>query len=209
MSVSVTNVWPCRCSSLLQIEVVLDDAVVDDDDLAGAVAVRVRVLLGRPAVRRPARVADAVVAGERVGADDLLEVRQLAGAAAQVDRAVADDRDAGRVVAAVLEPPQPVDEDGHDVLRSDVADDSAHDGLSPDSFRTLLRLRRLLLDPALDVALLAGADRERAGGHVLADRRAGADVRALADRDRRDQLRVAADERAVLDRRRAACASPS
>ena len=47
---------------LLQIEVVLDDAVVDDDDLAGAVAVRVRVLLGRPAVRRPARVADAVVA---------------------------------------------------------------------------------------------------------------------------------------------------
>ena len=47
---------------LLQVEVVLDDAVVDDDDLAGAVAVRVRVLLGRPAVRRPARVADAVVA---------------------------------------------------------------------------------------------------------------------------------------------------
>ena len=47
---------------LLQIEVVLDDAVVDDDDLAGAVAVRMGVLLGRPAVRRPARVADAVVA---------------------------------------------------------------------------------------------------------------------------------------------------
>ena len=42
---------------------------------------------------------------------------------------------------------------------------------------------------------------ERAGGHVLGDRRAGGDVGALADRDRRDQLRVAADERAVLDRR--------
>ena len=49
----------------LQIEVVLDDAVVHDDDLARAVAVRVRVLLGRPAVRRPARVADAVLAVER------------------------------------------------------------------------------------------------------------------------------------------------
>ncbi len=49
----------------LQIEVVLDDAVVDDDDLAGAVAVRVSVLLGRPPVRRPARVADPVVAVER------------------------------------------------------------------------------------------------------------------------------------------------
>ena len=33
---------------------------MDDDDLAGAVAVRVRVLFGGPAVRGPARVADAV-----------------------------------------------------------------------------------------------------------------------------------------------------
>ena len=54
---------------LLQVEVVLDDAVVDDDDLAGAVAVRMGVLLGRPAVGRPARVADAVVAGDRLGVD--------------------------------------------------------------------------------------------------------------------------------------------
>ena len=51
---------------LLEIEVVLDDAVVNHDDLAGAVAVRMRVLLGRPAVRGPTRVADAVVAGERI-----------------------------------------------------------------------------------------------------------------------------------------------
>ena len=39
------------------------------------------------------------------------EVRQLAGAAPQVDRAVVHDGDAGRVVAAVFEPPQPVDQD--------------------------------------------------------------------------------------------------
>ena len=68
MSVSVTNLWPCALQLLLQIEIVLDDAVVDDDDLAGAVAVRMGVLLGRPAVRRPARVADAVVAGDRIDA---------------------------------------------------------------------------------------------------------------------------------------------
>ena len=96
----------------LQVEVVLDDAVVHDDDLSGAVAVGVRVLLGRPAVRRPARVADAVLAVERIDGEDFFEPRQLAGAAPQLDRAVADDRDAGRVVAAILEPPQPVDEDG-------------------------------------------------------------------------------------------------
>ena len=59
-------------------------------------------------------------------ASDLLEVRQLAGAAPELDRSVADDRDAGRVVAAVLEPPQAVDEDRQHLLRADVADDAAH-----------------------------------------------------------------------------------
>ena len=49
-----------RLELVLQLEVVLDDAVVDDDDPAGAVAVRMRVFLGGTAVRRPARVADAV-----------------------------------------------------------------------------------------------------------------------------------------------------
>ena len=53
---------PFLLQLLLQVEVVLDDAVVDDDDPAGAVAMRMRVLFGRAAVRRPARVADAVFA---------------------------------------------------------------------------------------------------------------------------------------------------
>jgi len=44
---------PLLLQLLLQIEVVLDDAVVDDDDLAGAVAVRMRVLLGRAARASP------------------------------------------------------------------------------------------------------------------------------------------------------------
>ena len=68
VSVSVTNVWPCALQLALQLEVVLDDAVVDDDDPAGAVAVRVRVLFGRPAVRGPARVAEAVEPVERLAA---------------------------------------------------------------------------------------------------------------------------------------------
>src|SRR3954467_1784169 len=57
----------------------------------------------------------------------------------------------------------------------------------------------LLLDPAVDVALLAGTDCEGARRHVLADGRAGSHVRVPRHRDRRDELRVAADERAVLD----------
>src|SRR5678810_1046220 len=60
----------------------------------------------------------------------------------------------------------------------------------------------LLLDPAVFVDLLAARDTERAGRHVLDDRRAGGDVGPLADPHRSDQLRVAADEGAVLDHRR-------
>ncbi len=52
------------------------------------------VFLGGPAVRRPARMADAVVALERLRGDDVLEVRQLACAAPQLDGTVAHDRDA-------------------------------------------------------------------------------------------------------------------
>ena len=102
MSVSVTKRWPSRCQVALEIEVVLDDAVVDDDDPAAAVAVGMGVFLGRPAVGGPARVADAVVALDRVGAQRVLEPRQLAGAPPQLDLAVAHHGDAGRIVAAVL-----------------------------------------------------------------------------------------------------------
>ena len=60
---------PLRRQLALELEIVLDDAVVHDDDAAGAVAMRVRVLFGGPAMRGPARVAEAVHAGERLGLD--------------------------------------------------------------------------------------------------------------------------------------------
>ncbi len=63
------------------------------------------------------------------GLDHLLELRQLAGTAPQLNRAVAHHRDAGRVVAAVFEPSEAVDQNGYELFRADVADDSAHDAL--------------------------------------------------------------------------------
>jgi hypothetical protein len=100
---------------LLQRKVVLDDAVVDDDDLAGAVAVRMRVFFGGAAVSGPASVADAVGAVEWLEADGLFQVSQLAFCPADLQAlAVAGDGDAGRVVAAVFEPAQTVDDDGND-----------------------------------------------------------------------------------------------
>jgi len=53
----------CLDKALFDLVVVLDDAVVDDGDLARLIEVRMRILVARWPVSRPARVADADVAG--------------------------------------------------------------------------------------------------------------------------------------------------
>src|SRR6185312_14993055 len=58
----------------------------------------------------------------------------------------------------------------------------------------------LLRDPVFESPLLPRADCQRAGRHVFTNRRAAADVRPFADRDRSDELRITADERPVFDR---------
>ena len=61
------------------------------------------VLLGRTTVGCPTRVGDTVVAGDRLGADHVLETGELAGAPPHLDLALADQGDSRRIVAAVLE----------------------------------------------------------------------------------------------------------
>src|SRR5207248_522089 len=100
--------------------------VVDDDDLAAAILVRMRVLFRRTAVSCPSRMAEAVNAVERFGFNRLFEISQLARAAPPLDAAVAHHSDAGRVVTAVFETAQPIEQDGHHLLIADVADDAAH-----------------------------------------------------------------------------------
>ena len=62
VSVSLVKVGPGIHQLLLQFGEVLDDAVVDEGELAVVAEVRVRVAVGRAAVGRPAGVADAGVA---------------------------------------------------------------------------------------------------------------------------------------------------
>ena len=78
------------------------------------------------AVRRPARVRDARVP---------VDARRVAACAARsATRAVltkplqaaVDDREPGRVVAAILEPADALDQDRNDVFARDRADDTAH-----------------------------------------------------------------------------------
>ena len=117
---------PGLLQPLLEREEVLDDAVVDDDDFPGAVAVRVGVVLVRLAVRGPARVAHAEGAVQRLLAEFRLEVAELPLGAHDLDAVAVDDGDPRAVVAAVLQFLQSADEHRHDVARADISDDSAH-----------------------------------------------------------------------------------
>ena len=76
-----------------EVAIVLDDAVVHHRHRPAHV--RMRVALGRPAVGRPARVADAGAALQRLGDQACLEVAQLALGAPAFEVAVLDGRDAG------------------------------------------------------------------------------------------------------------------
>ena len=107
---------------------ILDDAVMDHGDLVGRVRVRV-ALVGR-AMGRPARMADADGAGNRLIDQPHFQIGKLALGAPPLDLAVDQCGDARRIVAAIFEPPQPFDEQGGDFVFADDADDAAH-GLAP------------------------------------------------------------------------------
>src|SRR4051795_9061186 len=122
----------------LERHVVLDDAVDDDVDAARRVEVRVRVGLVDAAVRGPARVADAGRGRTRrerdraffglaaSAGDRLAQVVEIADRADRLDALALDHRDPGRVVAAVLEPGQPGEEEVLYGALADVSDDAAH-----------------------------------------------------------------------------------
>ena len=70
VSVSVTNLAPLALELAAQLDEILDDAVVHDRELFGGV--RMGVVLGRPAMGRPAGVADADGSRQRLADQALL-----------------------------------------------------------------------------------------------------------------------------------------
>ena len=121
---------------LLELQVVLDDAVDDDVDAVVVVEVRVGVLLRDPAVRGPAGVPDARRRRPRGDGDGpfaaLGGCHGAAQAAEVADRAhglqlgAREHGDAGGVISAVLQLLQPLEQDGLDGPAADISDDSAH-----------------------------------------------------------------------------------
>ena len=107
-----------------QLAEILDDAVVHDRELVGGV--RMRVVLGRPAVRRPAGVADADRSRQRLARELQFQILEFALGTPSRQRAVLERGDAGGIVAAVFEALERVDEKRCDRLTADDSDNAAH-----------------------------------------------------------------------------------
>ena len=115
---------------LAQLGEVLDDAVVHHGDAAVAAGMRMRVGHAGASVRGPARVADAARRA-RVDIHELgLQARNLAHAADHVEHGApalgALQRDARRVIAAVLQALEPGDQDVLRCVGTGVTNDAAH-----------------------------------------------------------------------------------
>src|SRR6266404_915997 len=106
---------------------VLYDSVVNHHDATRAVTMWVSILFGRPSVRSPSRVTNSVCAVERFQANTFFEVSQLAFSAANCENAfLIHDRDSRRIVAAVLELLQPVENYTYHLLIAYVSYYSTH-----------------------------------------------------------------------------------
>ena len=118
-----------RAQAVALLLVVLDDAVVHQREVAVA-DVRMRVAFGHPAMGGPARVADAERRVEAFGDRRGFHLGDAAGTAHAAHGLAIDHRDAGGIVAAIFQPLEAIDQQGHHVTIGDGTDDSAHAGNS-------------------------------------------------------------------------------
>src|SRR5215212_6468843 len=84
-----------------QLAEILDDAVVDNGDAIGRM--RMRVGLGRLAVRGPTGVADAGMAAQRLGLQSFFEVLEFAFGATALDVVAFQSRHARGIVTAIFQ----------------------------------------------------------------------------------------------------------
>jgi len=88
--------------------------------------VRMRITDGRRAVGRPARVGDSGDTVQWIGRKLAREIIELALGAAADELAILDGTNAGRVIAAIFEPLQAIEQPLRDVRFSDDPDNSTH-----------------------------------------------------------------------------------
>ncbi len=105
---------------------ILDDAVVNHGEAFSGV--RMSIVLGRPAMRGPARMSDAGVTRERLGSQSRLEILELAFGAAALEMVAFECRDAGGIIAAIFQPLERIHQLLRDRAASENADNAAHAG---------------------------------------------------------------------------------
>src|SRR6201999_33652 len=124
----------------LERQVIFNNAVMDDNDFAGAVAMRMRVFFRRAAVRGPARMPDSVGAFHGLETDPLFQIAQLAFRATKLQRAIAIaaifsassfihasvHSNAGRVISTILKLAQPLNNYRNHALFTYITNDSTH-----------------------------------------------------------------------------------
>ena len=112
---------------LLKLEIVLDDAVVDDGEVLVAAGVGMAVGVGGVAVGGPAGVSQAGIALGNLHQGIGGEAHHLADGLAELEVAVfVADGDAGAIVSAVLQPLQPLKDNRPGGLSAYVSDYAAH-----------------------------------------------------------------------------------
>jgi len=114
-----------------ELAIVLHDAVVNDDNGAIAIGVRVCVMFGDAAVGCPTGVPHARMPMKGRSLQELEQVLQLADAAATLDALLRQNGDARRVIAAVLEPFQALNDDAGRIARAEVSHNATHGGSPP------------------------------------------------------------------------------
>ena len=85
-----------------------------------------RIVYGRRAMRGPARVRDTGRSGRRIAGQLGGQVPEFALGAAALELAVMDGADAGRIIAAIFQPLEPVDQPVGHVAAPQDSDNAAH-----------------------------------------------------------------------------------
>ena len=108
-------------------EIVFDDPVVNQRNLAVLAQMGVGVDVVRLAVRSPAGVPDAERAGqERAMLRFFFEIGETSFAFFHMQHAVRCDADARRVIAAVFQTAKAVQQNGRRLFAADISNDSTH-----------------------------------------------------------------------------------
>src|SRR3954470_7282840 len=115
-----------RLKSLLQRARVLDDAVMNDRDVALAIEMRVGVAFVGHTVSRPAGVANAELTVHRTGSQGALELGDLPGRLPGFDAATVHDGNSRRIVPAIFHALESLEEERGSAALSDITDNSAH-----------------------------------------------------------------------------------